>query len=226
MEEFKQLVSNFQKNEVSQYGELPQTTRRLISFAILTALGTPQAASDEVEAALKEEVPPVAMVEAVIQATPYAGSAKTMEMLAAVEQALVKNGVSLPLEDRSTVTQENRLEKGLAAQYAIFGKETIDRNRQTAPPELRHIQEYLSGYCFGDFYTRTGIDLKTRELLTFCILCAMGGCEPQLKAHIAGNLQVGNHRNILLSAVTWCLPYLGFPRTLNAISCIQEIAKE
>ena len=73
---------------------------------------------------------------------------------------------------------------------------------------------------------RTAIDLATRELLTFCILCALGGCEPQLKAHIGGNLQVGNNRQTLLSAVTWCLPYIGFPRTLNAINCINEIAKE
>jgi 4-carboxymuconolactone decarboxylase len=95
--------------------------------------------------------------------------------------------------------------------------------RAAAPEELKHIQDYLSAYCFGDFYTRGTVDLKTRELLTFCCLATLGGCESQLKSHIAGNLNVGNGRDILLSAITWCVPYIGFPRTLNTISCINEI---
>lgn len=226
MEELKQIVGSFQKDEVSQYGDLSPTIKRLISFAVLAALGTPAAAAEEVKTALSENIPAEAIVEAVIQAAPYAGSARTIEMLAAVEQTLKEEGISLPLPKRSTVTKHNRLEKGLNAQYAIFGREATNHNRSAAPLELRHIQDYLSAYCFGDFYTRDGIDLKTRELLTFCILCAMGGCEPQLKAHIGGNLQVGNSRKTLLSALTWCVPYIGFPRTLNALSCINEIAEE
>ena len=148
-----------------------------------------------------------------------------MEALGEAETEMIRQGVKLPLSSRNTTTDESRIEKGLAAQYTIFGKENIERNRETAPPELRHIQDYLSGYCFGDFYTRSGLDLQTRELLTFCTLCTLGGCEPQLKAHIGGNLQVGNDRQTLISAVTWCLPHIGFPRTLNAIACINEIAK-
>ena len=74
--------------------------------------------------------------------------------------------------------------------------------------------------------TRDTLELSTRELLTFCTLCALGGCESQLKAHIAGNLQVGNRRPVLIDAATWCMPMIGFPRTLNAIAAINEIAKE
>ena len=226
MEELKEIVQTFQEKEVAPYGDLPQRTRRLISLALLTTLGTLQTVPEEVAKALADGVEPQAMAEAVIQCTPYAGYTRALAALQAVEDALGAQGVPLPLSKGGTVTADTRLAQGLAAQYAIFGQENIDRQRQAAPPELRHIQDALSGYCFGDFYTRTAIDLATRELLTFCILCALGGCEPQLRAHIDGNLQVGNKRQTLLSAVTWCLPYIGFPRTLNAINCINEIAKE
>lgn len=97
--------------------------------------------------------------------------------------------------------------------------------RASASEDTKHIQDILSAYCFGDFYTRCGIAIKDRELLTFCILCALGGCEPQLKGHINGNLAVGNGRDVLLDALTVCLPYIGFPRTLNALSAINELAK-
>lgn len=225
MEELVQIVKNFQKEEVSAYGGLSSPTKRLITLAVLTALGTVKAIPNEVTEALAEGIQPEALKEAIMQCTPYTGCSKAMEALTEAETAMREQGVLFPLKSCGTVTQDTRLADGLAAQYAIFGQENIDRNRQTAPPELRHIQDYLSDYCFGDFYTRSCLDLQTRELLTFCILSAMGGCEPQLKAHISGNLQVGNHRQTLIAAITWCVPYIGFPRTLNAISCINEIAK-
>lgn len=225
MDELRQIVEDFQKNEVAAYGNLPQKTKQLISLAVQTTLGTLQTISDEVTKALADGVSPEAIAEAIIQCTPYVGFTKSYEALKQAENTMKLQNIELPLKNCATITKETRLEKGLAAQYAIFGKENIDRNRESAPPELRHIQEYLSNYCFGDFYTRNGIDLKTRELLTFCILCALGGCEPQLKAHIGGNLRIGNDRQTLLSAVTWCIPYIGFPRTLNAIACINEITQ-
>lgn len=48
----------------------------------------------------------------------------------------------------------------------------------TAPQELKAMQDHLSAYCFGDFYTRGTLDLKMRELITFCAICCLGGCEP------------------------------------------------
>ena len=97
--------------------------------------------------------------------------------------------------------------------------------RAAASEDTRHIQDILSAWCFGDFYTRGGMALEQRELLTFCVLCALGGCEPQLRSHISGNLAVGNGRGVLLDALTVCLPYIGFPRTLNALNLINELAK-
>jgi len=95
-----------------------------------------------------------------------------------------------------------------------------------SPANQIHIQKYLSANCFGDYVARAGIDLQTRELLTFSMLLSLGGCEPQLKGHIQGNLTVGNDKERLLSVVTQLLPYVGYPRTLNAIRCLNEVAPE
>jgi 4-carboxymuconolactone decarboxylase len=92
-----------------------------------------------------------------------------------------------------------------------------------SPKDQIHIQKYLSANCFGDYYTRNGIDIKTRELLTFAMLISLGGAEPQVKGHIQGNVNVGNNKGVLLSVITQLLPYIGYPRTLNAIRCLNEV---
>ncbi|MNR51396.1 Carboxymuconolactone decarboxylase family protein [compost metagenome] len=68
--------------------------------------------------------------------------------------------------------------------------------------------------------------MKTRELLTLCVLGALGGAESQVKAHVRGNLNVGNDKETMISAITHCLPYMGFPRTLNTLSCVNEVIPE
>ena len=99
----------------------------------------------------------------------------------------------------------------------------IDAMYKESPESQLHIQRYLSGNCFGDYYTRKGLDLRTRELLTFSMILALGGCEPQLKGHIQGNVNVGNDKETLLAVVTQLVPYIGYPRALNAIRCLNEV---
>ena len=86
------------------------------------------------------------------------------------------------------------------------------------------MQHFLSANCFGDFLTRSGIDVPTRELLTFSMLVALGGCEAQVKGHVAANLHVGNNRARLIDVLTQLLPFIGYPRTLNALRVVDEVA--
>jgi 4-carboxymuconolactone decarboxylase len=105
---------------------------------------------------------------------------------------------------------------------AIFG-DRIEKMRGETPKNQLHIQDFLSANCFGDYYTRTGLDIKMRELLTFAMLISMGGCEAQVKGHVQGNINVGNKKEVLLDVITQLLPYLGYPRTLNALRCLNEV---
>jgi len=62
--------------------------------------------------------------------------------------------------------------------------------------------------------------------LTFSILLSLGGCEPQLKGHIQGNINVGNDKAFLLAVVAQLLPFIGYPRALNAIACMNDVLPE
>ena len=221
--DFEEIKNRFLYGDVVCHGNLDDKTGQLITLAVLTTIQTLSRLKEQTAAALNLGLTPDEIKEALYQCAPYIGFAKTQEALDAVNAVFKAQNISLPLESRSSTTEETRFDRGLETQKAIFGAEHIDSMRKTAPTELKHMQDYLSAFCFGDFYTRGALSLQTRELLTFCIISALGGCEPQVKAHAQGNLNVGNNRDMLISAITECLPYIGFPRTLNAIGCINAV---
>ena len=139
-----------------------------------------------------------------------------------VDKAFKERKISL-VESQATVNEENRYEKGLEVQRSIFGPE-IGTITDDMSDSQKVITEYLSGICFGDFYTRGTLDVNTRELLTLSVLTANGGCESQIVSHTNGNLTVGNTRDQMLAAVLLCVPYNGYPRTLNAMNAINSAA--
>ncbi|MFP7732384.1 carboxymuconolactone decarboxylase family protein [Priestia aryabhattai] len=223
--DFQDILSHFIFGEVFYQGDLDDKQRELITLVVLAINQTLPQLKAHVSAALNVGLTPVEIKEAVYQCAPYIGFPKTLNAINEVNEAFKAKNIALPLESQKTVDENNRLQKGLATQVEIFG-DVIKKMQETAPLNQKHIQEYLSAFCFGDFYTRSGLDLKTRELLTLCIVSALGGAEGQVKAHVQGNLNVGNDKERLIDAITHCLPYMGFPRTLNALTCINEIILE
>ena len=220
--DFQNILSRFIFGEVSYQGEMDDKMRELITVVVLTTSQTLDQLTAHVFAALNVCVTPVEIKEAIYQCAPYIGFPKTLNAINRANDVFSKAGISLPVESQATVTEETRFDEGLKVQKSIFG-DIIDQMHANAPENLKHIQNYLSAYCFGDIYTRSGLDLATRELLTLCILITLGGCESQVKSHIFGNMSVGNSGDTLITAITQCMPYIGFPRTLNALTCLGEI---
>ena len=153
---------------------------------------------------------------------PYVGFPRVFAALEKANEVFKEKNISLPIESQSTVTEQTRFDKGLETQVSIFGNAILAAHSNAAPNQ-KHIQNFLSANCFGDFYTRTGLDLKTRELLTFIMLISLGGAEPQATAHANANISMGNTKDMMLEAVTQCLPFIGYPRTLNAITIINNL---
>ena len=223
--ELIEVFDNFAFDEVIGHGNLDTRTRVMM---ILGSTIAGQALSEYkvmLGAALNIGVTPIEIKEIVYQSVPYVGIAKVLDFIHATNEVLQTNGIKLPLEDQSTTTPQTRYAKGLKVQKEIFG-EMIDKMYDESPKNQLHIQKYLSANCFGDYITRNGLDIKTRELLTFAMLISLGGVDPQVKGHIQGNVNVGNNKELLLSVVTQLLPYIGYPRTLNAIKCLNEVIPE
>ena len=219
--EFMERLEHFAFDEVvNEPGQqLDDTTRHMAILATLLGCQGMDAFRLELPRALNAGITPVMAKEIVYQAVDYLGIGRVLPFLDITNRVLEGRGIALPLENQATTTLENRLEKGAQTQAEIFGPQMLEAWKQG------HINRWLAANCFGDYYTRTGLDLKQRELITFCFLAAQGGCEPQLIAHAKGNMNLGNNKDFLIRVVSQCLPYIGYPRSLNAISCINKAAE-
>ncbi len=217
------ILKDFIFGEVFFIGNIDDRLRELITIAVLTTNSTLPQLKAHIGAALNIEVTPIEIKEAIYQCTPFMGFPKVLNAVAISNEVFSDRGIKLPLQSQKQIEDNERFKKGVEIQFPIYG-DAIKKNLEKLPEDQREcIPRFLTELCFGDFYTRSGIEIKVRELLILCVLCTLGGCETQIKSHVVGNLKVGNSRETIISAITHCLPYVGFPRMLNAINIIKDI---
>lgn len=219
--EFAELFYNFAFDEVINSDDLDDRTRLTAILATLIGCSGIDEYRVMLPAAVNVGITPVEVKEIVYQAVAYLGIGRVLPYINATDDILKELGIALPLEGQKTTAADDRLEKGEQAQIDIFG-EGMRGFKDKGTPETRHINKWLVDNCFGDYYTRTGLDYKTREMITFCFLAAQGGCEPQLISHAKANMRIGNDKSFLIKVVSQCLPYIGYPRSLNALRCVEE----
>jgi 4-carboxymuconolactone decarboxylase len=83
----------------------------------------------------------------------------------------------------------------------------------------------LQRFIFGEVFYQGNLDDRMRELITLVVL-ATNQTLPQLKAHVLAALNVGLTPIEIKEAVYQCAPYIGFPKTLNAINEVNEVLKQ
>jgi 4-carboxymuconolactone decarboxylase len=218
--ELSDMMSHYGSEYIDKH--LDNKTQQLIVLSTMTSLQAYSQIKEQTFTALDSGLTPEEIKEAVYQAAPYCGYTKALSAIEAVDEAFKERNITT-VSSQATVTEDNRYEKGLDVQRSIFGPE-IGTITDDMTDSQKVITKYLSGICFGDFYTRGTLDVKTRELLTLSVLTANGGCESQIGSHTNGNLTVGNTRDEILATVLLCVPYNGYPRTLNAMSAINTAA--
>lgn len=221
--EFHEIFKNFAFNEVFEFSTLDEKDSILVILASLIATQSPKAFKKILLAALDRDITPQEVKELLYQSVPYVGFGRAHNFFGVVIKVFDKKGIESPLPERSNTNGDNRYEKGREIQERYFGAENIELMRNQTPNDQKHFNTFLEGFCFGDFYTRDGLNDQQRELITFVFIATLGGCENQLRGHTQGNISVGNDKEKLISAITVIMPYIGFPRTLNALAIVNEI---
>lgn len=93
---------------------------------------------------------------------------------------------------------------------------------KTAPDLAKYVLEFV----FGDLYSREGLDLKTKQMLTITILATLGNAKPQLAFHIKAGLNVGISRQEIIDIMTHISGYAGFPAAINGVNTAKEVFME
>ena len=218
--EFAEFFNYFSNEEVPSLGKLENRTRYMaIISALLGCQGVDEFKS-VLPVALDDGLSPIEVKEIIYQATAYLGIGRTKPFLIAANEIMKAKKIKLPLEPQSKTNLENRREMGTAKQVELFGEQMQDFWKNG------DINYMLAANCFGDYYTRGGLSNKDRELITFCYIAAQGGCEPQLTGHTAANFKQGNDAEFLTNVVTEIQPYIGYPRSLNALAVVKKVSEQ
>lgn len=120
------------------------------------------------------------------------------------------------------MNNNERLERGLKNLKEIDGEagERVIQNLQDIAPD---VGSYIIEFAFGDIYASDTLSFREREIITLASLLTQGDTRGQLIVHINGALNVGITEKEIIEIFTHCIPYVGFPKVLNAISVSKEV---
>jgi len=223
--EMMDILQKFIFGEVFQTGDLTLKQREMITCITLATMQTLPQLKAHASAALNVGVTPEELRETMYLTAPFIGFPKMLNAVGTVNEVLKERGINLPLEKQGVVTEETRHQTGKDIQDKLYPG-GISGVMAGMPGDMgKNVEQFLTDYFFGEIYSRSALDLKTRELLGYCVLATLEA-ESQLQSHYHGNINAGNTPKTLTAAVIQCLPYIGFPAAIKALRIIkQEHAK-
>lgn len=219
--EMMDILQKFIFGEVFTTGDLSLKQREMITCVTLATMQTLPQLKAHAGAALNVGVTPLELREAMYLTAPFIGFPKMLNAVSTVNEVFKERGISLPLENQTTVTEDNRHEQGAAIQDKLYHG-GISGVLSGIPGNLdEDVSRFLTDYFFGEIYTRGTLDIPTKELLGYCILTTLEA-ESQLQSHFHGNIKAGNSPQTVASAVIQTLPYIGFPAAIKALRIIKQ----
>lgn len=219
--EMMDILQKFIFGEVFQIGELSLKQREMITCITLATIQTLPQLKAHAGAALNVGVTPEELREVMYLTAPFIGFPKMLNAVSTVNEVFKERGITLPLGKQGTVTEENRHEKGVAIQDSLYPGGIVSAVSGIPGDMGEDVARFLTDYFFGEVYSRGTLDLKTRELLGYCVLTALEA-ESQLRSHFHGNMNAGNSPETITAAVIQCLPYIGFPAAIKALRIIKQ----
>lgn len=222
--EFMRILQRYIFGDVCYTGTLNDRMRELVAVTVLCTMSALPQLKAHVQAGLNVGCTPVELREAVYQCAPFIGFPATLNAIGAMNEVFTQNGIELPLPEQSSLaSDEERYSTGLKLQVPIYGDEIKDRYAWLPGDFAEAVPRFLTELCFGDFTSRSGLDSKTRELLSVVLLAAMGGAEVQVKSHVYGALKCGCTAEEIVCALVHASCYMGTPRLFNALNACKPL---
>ncbi|WP_137818184.1 MULTISPECIES: carboxymuconolactone decarboxylase family protein [unclassified Pseudomonas] len=104
----------------------------------------------------------------------------------------------------------------------VMGDAFVDRALGNASEFTQPLQDFVNEHAWGGVWTREGLPLKTRSLITLAALTALK-CPQELKGHVRGALNNGCTVEEIREALLHCAVYAGVPAAIDAFRAAQEV---
>ena len=105
---------------------------------------------------------------------------------------------------------EARREQGMRIRRQVLGDAHVDAVIERTTPITERFHEFITRYAWGDIWSRPGLDLRTRSLVTVALLAALGRTD-ELGMHLRGALRNGVSPDELAEVLLHTGVYAGLP---------------
>lgn len=116
-------------------------------------------------------------------------------------------------------------DRGMAVRRSVLGDAHVDRSLERATEFDADFQEFITKTAWGQIWTRPGLDIRTRSMLTIAMLAALGK-DGELKLHIRATRNTGVTRDEVKEILMQAAVYAGVPAGNHAIALARAVYAE
>ena len=116
-------------------------------------------------------------------------------------------------------------EKGLQIRREVLGAEHVEASMSQADDFSRPLQELVTEYCWGNVWSRPGLDRKTRSLINVAMLTALNRPH-EVKLHLRGAINNGCSKNDIMEVLLQTAIYCGVPAAMDSLRVAKEFFQE
>ena len=120
---------------------------------------------------------------------------------------------------------KQRFDGGMKIRREVLGAEYVDKNMAAANEFTMAMQDLTTRYCWGDIWSRPGLDRKTRSMLNLAMISALNRPH-ELRAHVKGALTNGVTRDEIKEVLLQVAVYAGIPAGMDSFRVANEVFKE
>ncbi len=116
-------------------------------------------------------------------------------------------------------------DKGIALRRKVLGEKHIAKREASPDPFTKQQNELVTELAWGTLWSRPGLPLKTRSLVTLAMLTALDRPD-ELRGHILGALNSGATQEEIYEVFVQAAGYCGFPASNGAVRLYVQVLKE
>jgi 4-carboxymuconolactone decarboxylase len=121
--------------------------------------------------------------------------------------------------------KDSTYEAGMAVRRRVLGDAHVNRATQNTTDFDAEFQELIARHAWGDIWTRPGLDLRTRSLITIAILATLGR-EEELKLHLRATRNTGASQDDVKELLMQVAVYAGVPAANSAVRIAKQVFEE
>lgn len=120
---------------------------------------------------------------------------------------------------------ESRYDAGMRVRRRVLGDDHVERSMSNVSEFSKPLQELVTEYCWGEIWTRPGLDPRTRSLLNLAMLTALNRPH-ELAVHVRGALRNGCTTDQITEALLQTAIYCGVPAALESFRIADRVIEE